>query len=77
MQVIDKKEFFEVLLEESLFKVYLDEITFEKLGKGRTKEEFIKDCFDFLLEREPKEMILKEFNIKIISKYFPEFEEKI
>jgi hypothetical protein len=58
--------------------VSLDDEYYQKLTRGRmTKEELIRDSFEFLLEREPKESILSKFNLKVISQYFPEFEEKI
>lgn len=40
-----------------------------------TKEpwEVITRSFEFLLEREPKESILAEFDVSIISHYFPEY----
>jgi hypothetical protein len=59
------------------FRVTLSDETYEYLGAGRTREEFIHDSFRFLLEREPKESILEEFNIEEIKKYYPEFEDKI
>ena len=59
------------------FRVTLADETFEHLGIGRSREEFISDSFRFLLEREPKESILDEFDIEDIKKYFPEFEEEI
>ena len=37
----------------------------------------VEKSFKFLLERESKEAILKEFDLKVINKYFPEYEEKI
>jgi len=40
-------------------------------------EELVKKSFEFLLEREPKESILKEFDIAVIKNYFPEYEEKV
>ena len=58
--------------------VSLDDEYYQKLTQGRmTKEELIRDSFEFLLEREPKESILSKFNLKVISQYFPEFEQKI
>lgn len=33
--------------------------------------------FDFLLEREPKESILKRFSLSKILEYFPEYEREI
>ena len=35
----------------------------------------IKYSFEFLLDREPNTSILKKFNIKVISSYFPEYPE--
>jgi hypothetical protein len=49
----------------------------ERLGAGRTPDEFVRDCFDFLLEREPKESILRSFDVSVIGRYFPEFEREI
>jgi hypothetical protein len=40
-------------------------------------EDLVKKSFEFLLEREPKESILRSFNLKIISNYFPEYEKEI
>jgi hypothetical protein len=40
-------------------------------------EEFIRACFEFLLEREPKESILCSFDVSQISTYFPEFDKQI
>ncbi len=56
--------------------VTLDEEYYKKLSDD-SPEEFIKKCFEFLLEREPKEQIMQGFNIKEIQEFFPEFEKKI
>ncbi|MGH2820755.1 MAG: hypothetical protein ACRDJ5_08880 [Actinomycetota bacterium] len=40
-------------------------------------EAFITRCFEFLLQREPKESILRSFDISVIGGYFPDFEERI
>ena len=37
----------------------------------------MRDCFAFLLEREPKESILRSFDVSVIGGYFPEFEREI
>jgi len=51
---------------------------FERLGrKFRALDEFVRACFLFLLEREPKESILPTFDVSMILNYFPEFEERI
>jgi hypothetical protein len=58
--------------------VTLDEEYWRDLTQGRiTEEELIKRSFEFLLERESKESILAKFNMRIIKKYFPEFEREI
>ena len=36
-----------------------------------------RDIIKFLLEREPKEMILRNFDLKIISNYFSEYENSL
>jgi hypothetical protein len=51
---------------------------FERLGSNhRSPEDFVLACFEFLLEREPKESILSEFDVTVIGRYFPEFESRI
>lgn len=40
-------------------------------------QDLVKKSFKFLLEREPKESILKEFDISVIKNYFPEYEEEV
>jgi hypothetical protein len=46
--------------------------------KGRViPEEFIKKSFEFLLNRETKDSVLRQFNISEINNYFPEFEKEI
>jgi hypothetical protein len=58
--------------------VNLDEDYYRKLTGGRiTREELIKRSFEFLLRRESKESILSEFDLRIIKRYFPEYESKI
>ena len=43
-------------------------------GGGHTPEQIIEAAFRFLLEREPKEAILSDFDVSIIPRYFPDFE---
>jgi hypothetical protein len=40
-------------------------------------EDFVKKSFKSLSKREDKDSILKEFNIKQIREYFPEYETEI
>ncbi len=38
---------------------------------------FVERCFEFLLAREPKESIMRRFDVMVIARYFPEFEDTI
>jgi hypothetical protein len=59
-------------------EVTLSAADFERLGGNyRSPDEFVRACFDFLLEREPKESILASFDVSVISTYFPDFEKRI
>lgn len=50
----------------------------ERLARpGETAEAFLVRCFEFLLEREPKESIMSSFDVMVIARYFPEFEKTI
>jgi hypothetical protein len=42
-------------------------------GKDCVPKRCIEAAFRFLLDREPKESILRRFDVAIISSYFPEF----
>ena len=53
-------------------KDYLD-LTNKKV----TKEELLKFSFNFLLERESNTSILSSFELRLISKYFPEYENSV
>jgi hypothetical protein len=49
-----------------------------RLGTGYPDpESFIRACFVFLLTREPKESILRSFDVGQIETYFPEFEGEV
>jgi len=50
----------------------------QKLTGGTTEaERLIRNSFQFLLEREPKESILARFDLSTISRYFPDYEKEI
>jgi IMP cyclohydrolase len=50
----------------------------ERLASGYpSRDAFIHACFQFLLERERKESILRRFDINQIATYFPEFDGEI
>jgi hypothetical protein len=72
---------FEVIVRqgqgESRHRVTLAEGTLEQLAPGETGEKCVKAAFQFLLDREPKESILKQFDISVIPRYFPEFADEL
>jgi len=50
----------------------------DRLTAGKhTPERCLEAAFQFLLDREPKESILRRFDMTAISRYFPEFEREI
>ena len=44
---------------------------------GTSVETVVEASFDFLLERERRESILRAFNLSEISRYFPEYDDEI
>jgi hypothetical protein len=75
-----EEEFTVTVTEEDKVKyiVTLDDEYYKDLTRERiSKEELIKKSFKFLLKRERKESILSRFNLKVINRYFPEFEKEI
>ena len=51
---------------------------FERLApRGVPVERLVELSFEFLLEREQRESILRRFGLSAIGRYFPEFERAI
>ena len=77
----DQNEFLVVVTERgssTKHTVALDEDYYQKMTKGRiSKEQLIERSFSFLLAREPKESILRRFNLRVIKRYFPEYESRV
>ncbi|MCW5714582.1 MAG: hypothetical protein KIT43_08740 [Bauldia sp.] len=48
-----------------------------RLGAAAKPETVIEAAFRFLLDREPKEAILRSFELTVIGRYFPEFEQQL
>jgi hypothetical protein len=72
------KWFFEVLVGDMDFLVEVEKDYWQKLTSEKmAPEDLVKKSFEFLLAREPKESILRSFNLKLISNYFPEYEGEI
>jgi hypothetical protein len=62
--------------DESRHHVTMARKTYEQLTAGKHRpERCLEAAFRFLLDREPKESILGRFDVTVISRYFPEFEQ--
>jgi hypothetical protein len=48
-----------------------------RYGPGVKPDRLLEASFEFLLEREPKEAILRRFDLPAIERYFPEYPRKI
>jgi hypothetical protein len=73
--------FYEVTLTEgstsSQHEVTVQPADIERFGGGATAESLVAASFRFLLEREPKESILGKFDLSVITRYFPEYADRI
>ena len=50
----------------------------DDLAPGATDPtRLVEESFRFLLEREPPKSILRDFDLRTISRYFPEYENEI
>ena len=71
------EEIFEVTVsKESVtnHRVKLSSKVYKDLSDGEISEiDLIKRSFEFLLERESNQSILREFNLEVIENYFPEY----
>ena len=52
-------------------------VTAAHLGWSGSVEELVRESFEFLLEREPQTSILREFDLEVIGRYFPEYPAEI
>jgi len=50
----------------------------DRLAPGASDPtDLVRRSFEFLLAREPKESILRSFDLPVIGRYFPEYERTI
>ena len=54
-----------------------DEDLLRLVPAGTSVERLAEASFAFLLEREPRESILRQFDLPVIARYFPEYEREI
>ena len=72
---------FEVIVEgntTTTHRVTVTHLYYQKLTNNRvTPEVLVETSFKFLLDRESNTSILSRFDLPIIERYFPEYEETI
>ncbi len=63
---------------ETRHRVTVSQATLSRLAPNETDPTaLIIASFEFLLEREPGESILREFDLPVIGRYFPEYEREM
>ena len=82
IEVTTQRDGFDVSVSEGKSEtrhtVTLKESDYERLTVGKvSREELIRLSFEFLLEHEPKESILRHFDLMVISRYFLQYEREI
>jgi hypothetical protein len=58
-------------------RVRVTQADLERFSEGRSAKELIEESFRFLLERESNTSILGSFDLPVIGRYFPEYEQEI
>ncbi len=57
--------------------VEVDRVTLDDLAPGATPEELVRESFAYLLEREPRESIMRAFELPIIARFFGDYPDEI
>lgn len=69
---------FDVTVDEYKYKVRFSDGYYNRLtGEKISPQELVEKSFAFLLEREAPEAIMRQFELPVISRYFPEYEQFI
>jgi hypothetical protein len=58
-------------------EVTVDREVLEDLAPGATPEELVRVSFEFLLEREPRESIMRRFELPIIGRFFGDYRDEM
>lgn len=58
-------------------EVIVDRPTLDDLAPGVSPETLVLESFAFLLEREPRQAILRSFELPIIGRFFAEYPDEI
>lgn len=76
-----ESEYVVTLVEENSHTVHLVTVTPTELARyapeGTAPERLVEVSFEFLLQREPKESILRRFDLQVIERYFPEYPSEL
>ena len=59
---------------ESRHDVTLSRSDRDRIAPAADPEQLVRESLAFLLEREPKESIMRSFDLTVIARYFPEYE---
>jgi hypothetical protein len=57
--------------------VQVDRATLDDLAPGAAPEDVVRTSFEFLLEREPRESIMRSFELPIIGRFFADYRDEI
>jgi hypothetical protein len=57
--------------------VQVDRATLDDLAPGATPVDLVRASFDFLLEREPRERIMRAFELPVIGRFFGDYADEI
>lgn len=58
-------------------EVTVDPADVERLSGGTDPARLVEASFRFLLDREPSSAIMRRFDLAVISRYFPEYPDRI
>ena len=58
-------------------RVRVTKADLDRLSEGLSAQELLEESFRFLLERESNTSILSSFDLPVIDRYFPEYEQEI
>ena len=58
-------------------EVTVDREVLDDLAPGATPEELVRVSFEFLLEREPRESIMRAFELPIIGRFFGDYRDEV
>jgi hypothetical protein len=57
--------------------VQVDRETLDDLAPGATPEDLVRASFEFLLEHEPRESIMRSFELPVIGRFFGDYADQI